>query len=173
VYLGWLPTGGYVDFTTDAVGWLRYATMLAVVPRDAADRLLTRITRSTMLEVLRQDYIRTARHAPSELKVVKNAMANDDPGDDRGRHHHVGADLGCVVVETVFSVPGIGSSSATRSCGATYPDPGGLLFVASGLMLINILVDLLYARSRPRCASMARASAPMRAMPTWCCRGGA
>jgi peptide/nickel transport system permease protein len=154
VYLGWLPTGGYVDFTTDAVGWLRYATMPAVALAMLQIGLLTRITRSTMLEVLRQDYIRTARaKGLSELKVVvKHAMANVMIPVMTV----VGIIMsvlisGSVVVETVFSVPGIGSLLGNAILRRDYPlIQGGLLFVASGLMLINILVDLLYAWFDPR-----------------------
>jgi peptide/nickel transport system permease protein len=61
VDLGWLPTGGYVSFATDPLGWLATSTMPAISLALLLTGLLARITRSTMLEVLRQDYIRTAR----------------------------------------------------------------------------------------------------------------
>jgi peptide/nickel transport system permease protein len=154
VTLGWLPTGGYVDLTADFVGWLRFATMPAVALAMLQIGLLTRITRSTMLEVLRQDYIRTARaKGLSELTVVvKHAMANVMIPVMTV----VGIIMsvlisGSVVVETVFSVPGIGSLLGNAILRRDYPlIQGGLLFVASGLMLINILVDLLYAWFDPR-----------------------
>jgi peptide/nickel transport system permease protein len=61
VQLGWLPSSGYIDFRDDFWGWLRAATLPAVSLAMLQMGLLARITRSTMLEVLRQDYIRTAR----------------------------------------------------------------------------------------------------------------
>ena len=78
VWLGWLPTGGYIAFTADPVGWLRTSTMPAISLALLQVGLLARITRSTMLEVLRQDYIRTARAKglPRRLVVVKHALAN-------------------------------------------------------------------------------------------------
>jgi peptide/nickel transport system permease protein len=154
VTLGWLPTGGYVDFGTDPVGWLRTATMPAVALAMLQIGLLTRITRSTMLEVLRQDYIRTARaKGLSELKVVvKHAMANVMIPVMTVIGIIMSVLIsGSVVVETVFSVPGIGSLLGNAILRRDYPlIQGGLLFVASGLMLINIMVDLLYAWFDPR-----------------------
>src|SRR5262249_20375354 len=78
VHLGWLPTGGYVPFGQDPVGWLRSTTMPAVTLALLQIGLLARITRSTMLEVLRQDYVRTARAKglPEYLVVGKHALAN-------------------------------------------------------------------------------------------------
>ena len=61
VYLGWLPTGGYIPLWQDPIGWLRTSTMPALSLGRLQMGLLARITRSTMLELLRQDYIRTAR----------------------------------------------------------------------------------------------------------------
>jgi len=154
VTLGWLPTGGYVDFSTDPVGWLRTATMPAAALALLQIGLLTRITRSTMLEVLRQDYIRTARaKGLSELTVVvKHAMANVMIPVMTVIGIIMSVLIsGSVVVETVFSVPGIGSLLGNAILRRDYPlIQGGLLFVATGLMLINILVDLLYAWFDPR-----------------------
>src|SRR5271167_1097908 len=78
VWLGWLPTGGYIAFTDDPIGWLRTSTMPAISLGLLQVGLLARITRSSMLEVLRQDYIRTARAKglPRRLVVVKHALAN-------------------------------------------------------------------------------------------------
>src|SRR5262249_44429440 len=78
VHLGWLPTGGYIAFTDDPVGWLRTSAMPAISLALLQAGLLARITRSTMLEVLRQDYIRTARAKglPQRLVVFKHALAN-------------------------------------------------------------------------------------------------
>ena len=154
VYLGWLPTSGYIEFTTDMIGWLRSATMPAVSLAMLQIGLLARITRSTMLEVLRQDYIRTARaKGVSEFAVIaKHAMANVMIPVVTV----IGLILsvlisGSVVVETVFSIPGIGSLLGNAILRRDYPlIQGGLLFVATLLMLLNIAIDLLYAYFDPR-----------------------
>jgi len=154
VHLGWLPTGGYVPMTEDFWAWFRSATMPAVSLALLQIGLLARITRSTMIEVLRQDYVRTARaKGLSEWMVIgKHAMAN------------VAIPVitviglifsvlisGSVVIETIFSVPGIGSLLGNAILRRDYPMiQGGLLFVASALLMLNILVDLTYALFDPR-----------------------
>jgi peptide/nickel transport system permease protein len=154
VFLGWLPTSGYVPLSADFLGWLRTATMPAVSLAMLQIGLLARITRSTMLEVLRQDYIRTARaKGVSEFAVIaKHAMANVMIPVVTV----IGLILsvlisGSVVVETVFSIPGIGSLLGNAILRRDYPlIQGGLLFVATLLMLLNIVIDLLYAWFDPR-----------------------
>ena len=90
VKLGWLPSGGYVPFMADPWGWLRAATLPAVSLALLQVGLLARITRSTMLEVLRQDYVRTARaKGLPRLERGRQARAGqrDDPDHHRGGHH--------------------------------------------------------------------------------------
>jgi peptide/nickel transport system permease protein len=154
VHLGWLPTGGYVHYDENLVGWFRTATMPAIALALLQIGLLARITRSTMIEVLRQDYVRTARaKGLSEWLVIgKHAMANVaiPVVTVIGLIFSV-LISGSVVIETVFSIPGIGSLLGNAILRRDYPMiQGGLLFVASGLMLLNILVDLLYALFDPR-----------------------
>lgn len=154
VHLGLLPTSGYVEFTENPWLWFRHATMPAVALAMLQIGLLARITRSTMLETLRQDYIRTARAKglPEWRVVAKHAMANVMIPVITV----IGIILsvlisGSVVIESVFSVPGIGSLLGNAILRRDYPMiQGGLLFVAGALMLLNILVDLLYAWFDPR-----------------------
>jgi peptide/nickel transport system permease protein len=116
--------------------------------------LLARITRSTMLETLRQDYIRTARAKglPEWKVVAKHAMANVMIPVVTV----IGIILsvlisGSVVIESVFSVHGIGSLLGNAILRRDYTMiQGGLLFVAAALMVLNILVDILYAWFDPR-----------------------
>jgi peptide/nickel transport system permease protein len=116
--------------------------------------LLARITRSTMLEVLRQDYVRTARaKGLSEWRVVgKHAMANVMIPVITVIGIILSVLLsGSVVIENVFSVPGIGSLLGNAILRRDYPMiQGGLLFVAAALLLLNILVDIAYAWLDPR-----------------------
>lgn len=154
VHLGWLPTSGYADPLADPVGFLRTATMPAVALAMLQTGLLTRIVRSTMLDVLGQDYIRTARAKglPEARVVLRHALANVMiPVITM-----IGLILsvllsGSIIVETIFSVPGIGSLLGNAILRRDYPMiQGGLLFVAATLMLLNLVVDLLYAAFDPR-----------------------
>ncbi len=154
VHLGWLPTGGYVPFSTDPLGWLRAATLPAASLALLQMGLLARITRSTMLEVLRQDYVRTARaKGLSAWSVVgKHALANAMIPITTV----VGIAIsllvsGSVVIETIFSVPGIGQLLTQAVLNRDYPlVQGGLLLLTTLLVVVNIGVDVLYAALDPR-----------------------
>jgi peptide/nickel transport system permease protein len=154
VGLGWLPTGGYVPFTENPLGWLRTSTLPAVSLALLNVGLLARVTRSTMLEVLRQDYVRTARAKglPRHLVVGKHALANAMIPITTV----VGIIIsllvsGSVVTETLFSLPGIGQLLTSAVLNRDYPMvQGGLLLVTALLVLINLGVDMLYAVLDPR-----------------------
>ncbi|MGL4445153.1 MAG: ABC transporter permease [Alsobacter sp.] len=154
VWLGWLPTGGYVAPSADVVGFLRTATMPALALAFLQIGLLTRITRSTMLDVLGQDYIRTARAKglPETTVVLKHALANVMIPVITVIGLILSVLLsGSIIVETIFSVPGIGSLLGNAILRRDYPMiQGGLLFVAAGLMLLNLVVDILYGVFDPR-----------------------
>ena len=154
VHLGWLPTGGYVPFTEDFLSWLRTATLPAISLALMQVGLLARMTRSTMVETLGQDYIRTAqaKGLPESVVVGKHALAN------------VMIPIvtvigiifsllvsGAVVIESVFSIPGVGRLVANGILRRDYPlIQGSLLITTAILLLINLLVDVLYAYLDPR-----------------------
>jgi len=154
VWLGWLPTGGYIAFTDDPVGWLRTSTMPAVSLALLQVGLLARITRSTMLEVLRQDFIRTARAKglPRRLVVIKHALANALIPITTVIGIVVSLLVsGSVVTETLFSIPGVGQLLTQAVLNRDYPlVQGGLLMVTALLVLVNVLVDVSYALLDPR-----------------------
>ena len=154
VHLGWLPTGGYIPFEQDFVGWLRSTTMPAISLALLQVGLLARITRSTMLEVLRQDYVRTARAKglPNYLVVWKHALANALIPIVTVVGIIVSLLIsGAVVTETVFSIPGVGQLLTSAILNRDYPMiQGGLLFVTLVLVGINIVVDIAYAWLDPR-----------------------
>jgi len=154
VHLGWLPSGGYVDFRDDLVGWLRATTLPAISLAMLQMGLLARITRSTMLEVLRQDYIRTARAKglPERQVVGKHALKNAMIPVVTVIGIIFSLLLsGSVVIETIFSIPGVGSLLGSAILRRDYPViQGGLLLVATMLLLLNLLVDVLYAYFDPR-----------------------
>ncbi len=154
VDLGWLPSGGYVSLWDDPLGWLASMTMPAISLALLLAGLLARITRSTMLEVLRQDYIRTARAKglPRRLVVVKHALSNALIPIVTVIGIIVSLLIsGSVVTETLFSIPGIGQLLTQAVLNRDYPMvQGGLLIVTALLVLVNIGVDVVYAFLDPR-----------------------
>jgi peptide/nickel transport system permease protein len=154
VDLRWLPTGGYIALTDNPLGWLATSTMPAISLALLLAGLLARITRSTMLEVLRQDYIRTARAKglPNRTVVVKHALANALIPITTVIGIIVSLLIsGSVVVETLFSIPGIGQLLTQAVLNRDYPMvQGGLLITTALLVLVNIGVDVGYALLDPR-----------------------
>ena len=154
VHLGWLPSGGYVPFGEDPVGWLRSMTMPAFSLALLQAGLLARITRSSMLEVLRQDYIRTAKAKglPHRKVVLKHALSNALIPIVTVVGIIVSLLLsGAVVTEALFSIPGMGQLLTQAVLSRDYPMvQGGLLLVTTFLVMVNITVDTLYAVLDPR-----------------------
>ena len=126
--------------------------------------LLARITRSTMLEVLRQDYIRTARAKglPRRQVVMKHALANALIPITTVIGIIVSLLIsGSVVTETLFSIPGIGQLLTQAVLNRDYPMvQGGLLITTALLVLVNIGVDVAYALARSAGALRCRLTSP-------------
>jgi peptide/nickel transport system permease protein len=159
VELRWLPTGGYVPFLQDPVGWLATSTMPAFSLALQLAAFLARITRSSMLEVLRQDYIRTARAKglPKRSVVFKHALFNALIPIVTSIGITVSLLIsGSVVTETLFSIPGVGQLLTQAVLNRDYPTvQGGLLVTTALLVLVNIGVDLCYALLDPRVRNVA------------------
>ena len=154
VMLDWLPAGGYVPFADDPVAWAKCLILPGISLALLQVGLLARITRATMLEVLQQDYVRTARAKglPVVLVVGKHALKNVLVPVITVIGISFGLLLsGSVVIETVYSIPGMGRLLANAVFGRDYPlIQGGLLVTAAVLVLLNVVVDVLYAVVDPR-----------------------
>ena len=154
VELGWLPAGGYVPLSENVWGCLRSLTLPAISLAVFQVALLARMTRATTLEVLRQDYVRTARaKGVSEIKVVGiHAFANVLIPVVTVIGIIINVALsGTVVIEQVFSLPGVGRLVVQGILRRDYPViQGSLLVVALMMVLVNLVVDLLYAYLDPR-----------------------
>jgi peptide/nickel transport system permease protein len=154
VHLGWLPTGGYVPLSENPVGWLRSLILPALSLALMQLGLLARMTRSSMLEVLRQDYIRTARAKGVPLRSVvwRHALRNVMIPLVTVIGIIVSLMIsGTAVIETVYSLPGIGRLIVSAIQQRDYPViQGGLMLTACSLVVINLMVDLLYAWLDPR-----------------------
>jgi peptide/nickel transport system permease protein len=154
VMLDWLPAGGYIPFADDPLGWVKCLILPAFSLALLQVGLLARITRATMLEVLQQDYVRTARAKglPVLMVVGKHAFKNVLIPVITVIGISFGLLLsGSVVIETVYSLPGMGRLLANAVFGRDYPlIQGGLLVTAAVLVLLNLVVDVLYALVDPR-----------------------
>ena len=154
VALGWLPSGGFVPFSQDPIGWARSMALPAVTLGVTQVGLIARITRSSMLDVLGQDYVRTARAkgVPTFKVIVKHAFTNALIPVITVIGVIVGVLLGgAVVIEQVFSLPGVGRLIIGAVLRRDYPViQGGLLLLAFIYVFVNIVVDLLYAYVDPR-----------------------
>lgn len=154
VKLGWFPTGGYVPFMQSPLGWLHSLILPAMALAVTQLGLLARMTRSSMLEVLGQDYIRTARAkgvAPGAV-VGRHALINIAVPTLTVIGVNVGILIGgAVIVESVFSIPGVGRLVIGAIQRRDLPViQGGLLMIACAMVLVNLLVDVLYAVCDPR-----------------------
>ena len=144
--LGWLPSSGIGSWKNYVMPVLAQGLMpLASI---------TRMTRSSMLEVIRQDYIRTARAKglPENKVIHRHALRNALIPVITV----VGMQMsmifgGSVVIETIFSMPGLGTLLMSSINGRDYPAIMGIVFVLSlSVCVINLLVDLVYAAVDPR-----------------------
>jgi peptide/nickel transport system permease protein len=152
--LGWLPPSGYVPFFEDPVQNLRLMVLPAVTIGTAFAALVMRQTRASMLQVLTQDYIRTARaKGMSEPRVVlKHALRNALIPVSTVVGLQIGALLGgAVVTETVFAMPGLGRMLVDGIFQRDFPViQGAILFIVVAVFAVNVLTDLLYRLFDPR-----------------------
>ncbi|MEO1987109.1 MAG: ABC transporter permease [Martelella sp.] len=154
VGLGWLPTGGYVPASESVIGWVRSMTLPALALAITQMGVVARMTRSSMLEVMSQDYIRTARAKGMRRRTVifKHALRNALVPIITVVGVMTGVLLGgAVVIESVFSLPGVGRLIIGAIQRRDYPIiQGGLLITAATFVFVNILVDLAYGWLDPR-----------------------
>jgi ABC-type dipeptide/oligopeptide/nickel transport system permease component len=146
LYLGWLPASGS--------GTWQHLVLPTVTIVAGSIGYLARITRGSMLEVLNQDYVRTARAKglPARAVVYQHAFRNALLPLVTVIGLEFGALLGgAVLTETIFAWPGIGRLAVDAILSRDiYLIQGVVLFVSTLYLLVNLVVDLLYARLNPR-----------------------
>ena len=144
--LQWLPSGG--------TGSIRHLILPAIALGSASAAVIARMTRASMLEVTRQDYIRTARATGYQERVVifRHALKNAMIPVLTVFGLEFGSMLGgAVLTETVFSLPGIGRLLVEGIFARDYPVvQGAMILVASTFVLVNLLTDVAYAFFDPR-----------------------
>jgi peptide/nickel transport system permease protein len=153
-WLGWLPPSGYVPFLEDPVQNLKLMIMPSIALGTALAGSVSRMMRSSLLEVLGADFVRTARakglsERPTILRhAVRNALlpvvtiVGLQTGTVLG---------GAILTETIFALPGIGRLVVDAIFARDFPIVQGvILFLALTRILSSLLTDMLYARLDPR-----------------------
>ena len=154
IWWGWAPPLQYIPFTEDPLGNLGILIIPSVILGTALSAGMMRMTRTMMLEVLRQDYIRTARSkglkegATIMRHAVKNALIP--------MVTLVGMQLpilvgGSVIMENIFNLPGLGRVMLSALEVRDYPMVSGVNLVFAGVVLLNnLFIDLIYPYLDPR-----------------------
>jgi peptide/nickel transport system permease protein len=152
--LGWLPPSGYVPFAISPVEWLKHLVLPSLAIGVISGSILTRFVRAAMLEALQRDSTRTARSKglPERLVVFRHVLRNAAvPIVTVGGLQLAYLLGGLVVIEIVFAWPGLGRLAFDAVQRRDYPVlQGAVLLVALIFVLVNLVVDLLYARLDPR-----------------------
>ena len=154
LWWGWSPQMELIPFTEDPLGNLRMFIIPALILGTAAAASTMRMTRTMMLEVLRQDYVRTAwaKGLNERVVVMRHALKNTlIPLVTL-----VGMQLpllvgGSVIMENIFNLPGVGRLFLTALEDRDYPVVSGVNLFLSGIVMVNILIiDISYAWLDPR-----------------------
>ena len=154
IELRWLPVQGYTPLAEGILAWLHNLILPTLALGLAYVALIARITRTTMLDVLAEDYIRTANakgvaRASMLLRhALKNAAVPIVTVVGIGVALLIG---GVVITETVFNIPGIGRLVVDAIARRDYPIIQGVIMIFAGIyVLVNLLVDLSYTFLDPR-----------------------
>jgi peptide/nickel transport system permease protein len=154
VRLGWFPVQGYTPIANGFSKWLMSVLLPSFVLSLGFIASIARITRATMLEILSQDYVRTARakglseRAVLFIHALRNAAVPIATVVGQGVVMLIG---GAVVTETVFNIPGIGRLTADAIFQRDYPIIQGIVLLFSfAYVFVNILIDVFYAAMDPQ-----------------------
>jgi peptide/nickel transport system permease protein len=150
----WLPVQGYTPLAEGFWPWLQNLILPAVALGCVYIALIARITRASMLEVLQQDYIRTARAKGLGQRNILFVHALKNAAVPIVTVIGIGIALligGAVVTESVFAIPGLGRLTIDAILRRDYPVIQGIVLMFSFLyVLVNLVVDLIYTLVDPR-----------------------
>ena len=154
LYFEWLPVQGYTPLAAGLWPWLQNLILPALALGSVYIALIARITRASMLEVLQQDYVRTARAKGLGqgnilfVHALKNAAVPIVTVIGIGIALLIG---GAVVTESVFAIPGLGRLTIDAILRRDYPVIQGIVLLFSFLyVLVNLMVDVTYTLVDPR-----------------------
>ena len=154
VKLSLFPVLGYTSISEGIFPWLRSITLPAIVISVSTAAVFARMTRTGMVEVLQQDYIRTARAKGLGERIVhfRHAFKNASiPVITTLGFLVVGLATGTTIIEIVFTIPGLGRLLVTAVVDRDYPIVHALLMLTALVYIyVNLLTDILYAYADPR-----------------------
>jgi len=152
--LGWVAPTGYVQFTTSPQGWVGSIILPVIALSLGGIAGVTQQIRGSMLDSLRQDYVRTlkSRGLSSRSVVLKHVLRNAaGPGLAVLGVHFVGLLGGVVIIEQIFAIPGIGQVAVTATSQGDIPLVMGLVVATAILVvLLNLVVDLAQGWLNPK-----------------------
>ncbi|MDU9004546.1 ABC transporter permease [Sedimentitalea todarodis] len=152
--LGWLPVQGYSPFADGFWPWLRSLLLPSFTLATFYIAIIARITRATMLEIMQQDYIRTARGKGVSERSVLFVHALRNASVPIVTVVGIGIALvisGAVVIESVFALPGLGRLTVDSILRRDYPVIQAVILIFSFVyVVINLLIDLSYTVIDPR-----------------------
>lgn len=154
VKLGWLPISGYVSPEEGILGTIRSLTLPAITLGLALAAVVTRTLRSSLLETLAEDYVRTARAKglAEHLVIQRHALKNGLIPVVTILGLQLGTLVGgAVITEFIFALPGVGRLVVSAIFSRDYPMVQGvILLIAIGFVLSNLFVDIVYGWLDPR-----------------------
>ncbi|WP_036916276.1 ABC transporter permease [Propionimicrobium lymphophilum] len=154
VWLGWLPANGYIEFRTNPLMWARNLVLPVASLAMVQGAILTRYTRSAFVEVLNQDYFRTARAVGWRFRpaIIRHGIRNASLQVITVLGLQLASLLvGSIVVERVFSLPGLGSYLIAAVGQRDLPVVQSVVMILVALVLIiNTVVDIIYHLLDPR-----------------------
>lgn len=152
--LGWLPSSGYRPLSEGFLPWLRYVILPATTVGIISGSIMARFVRSALLEVLGQDYVRTAhaKGVPRGAVLRKHVMRNAAISIVTIVGLQMATLLSAVVVvEIIFAWPGLGQLALTATLQRDYPAlQAAVLLAAVTFTIVNLLTDLSYTLLDPR-----------------------
>jgi len=154
IELDWLPVQGYTPIREGVLEWARHLVLPSAALGTVYIALIARMTRAAMLDVLAQDYVRTAQAkglAPGAV-LIRHALKN--AAVPIATVIGIGIALlisGVVITETVFNIPGLGRLTVDAVLKRDYPIVQGLIIVfAAAKVLVNLIIDISYVFLDPR-----------------------
>jgi peptide/nickel transport system permease protein len=154
VTLHWLPISGYVSLSENLVGGIKSLTLPAITLGLALAAVVTRTLRSSLLETLNEDYVRTARAKglSEQLVIRRHALKNGLIPVVTILGLQLGTLIGgAVITEFIFALPGVGRLVVDAVFSRDYPVVQGvILLISIGFVLSNLAVDIVYGWLDPR-----------------------
>jgi peptide/nickel transport system permease protein len=154
IHFGWMPVQGYVSFTEGLWPCVRSILLPSLALGSIYMALIARITRASLLEVLEEDYVRTAHAKGLSTLTVLVSHALRNASIPIVTIIGVGLTLligGVVITESVFAIPGIGRLTVDAILRRDYPIIQAVILLSSGVyVMVNLVIDLVYTVLDPR-----------------------